>query len=63
MANFKRKALLLSSGNQVKLFGNSIVIAKSLEIGEGYAPNIFSVAVDSMGSGSDPALNMDRICG
>jgi len=47
----------------VKLFGNSIAIGKSPEIGEGYAPNIFSVAVDSMGSGSDPALNMDRICG
>jgi len=42
MADFKRKTLFLSSGKQVKLFGNSMAIGKSLEIGEGYAPNIFS---------------------
>jgi hypothetical protein len=42
MADFKRRTLLLSSGKQIKLFGNSIAIGKSLEIGEGYAPNIFS---------------------
>ena len=42
MAEFKRRALHLSSGKQVKLFGNSIAIGRSLEIGEGYAPNIFS---------------------
>jgi hypothetical protein len=40
--HFKSRTLLLSSGKQVKLFGNSIAIGKSLEIGEGYAPNIFS---------------------
>jgi hypothetical protein len=42
MADFKRRTLLLTSGKQIKLFGNSIAIGKSLEIGEGYAPNIFS---------------------
>jgi len=42
MAEFKRRTLYLSSGKQVKLFGNSIAIGRSLEIGEGYAPNIFS---------------------
>jgi len=42
MADFKRRTLFLTSGKQVKLFGNSIAIGKSLEIGEGYAPNIFS---------------------
>ena len=42
MAYFKRKTLLLSTGKQIKLFGNSMAIGKSLEIGEGYAPNIFS---------------------
>jgi hypothetical protein len=42
MADFKRRTLLLSSGKQIKLFGNSMAIGKSLEIGEGYAPNIFS---------------------
>ncbi len=42
MADFKRRTLYLASGKQVKLFGNSIAIGRSLEIGEGYAPNIFS---------------------
>ena len=46
MADFKRRTLLLSTGKQVKLFGNSIAISKSLEIGEGYAPNIFSCSND-----------------
>ena len=43
MADFKRKTLMLSSGKIIKLFGSSIAIGKSLEVGEGYAPNIFSV--------------------
>ena len=42
MADFKRRTLLLSNGKAIKLFGNSVAIGKSLEIGEGYAPNIFS---------------------
>ncbi len=42
MTDFKRRTLHLNSGKQIKLFGNSIAIGKSLEIGEGYAPNIFS---------------------
>ena len=42
MAEFKRRTLVFSTGKQVKLFGNSFAIGKSLEIGEGYAPNIFS---------------------
>ncbi len=42
MAEFKRRTLVLSTGKQVKLFGSSFAIGKSLEIGEGYAPNIFS---------------------
>jgi hypothetical protein len=42
MAEFKRRTLFLGSGKQIKLFGNSIAIGRSLEIGEGYAPNIFS---------------------
>jgi len=37
MADLKRRTLLLSSGKHIKLFGNSIAIGKSLEIGEGYA--------------------------
>ncbi|MBN9385888.1 MAG: hypothetical protein J0H74_34350 [Chitinophagaceae bacterium] len=43
MADLKRRTLQLSSGKQVKLFGNSVAIGKSLEIGEGYAPNILSI--------------------
>jgi len=50
MADFKRRTLLLSSGKQIKLFGNSIAIGKSLEIGEGYAPNIFSCVSEQASS-------------
>lgn len=46
MAEFKRRTLFLSNGKTIKLFGNSIAIGKSLEIGEGYAPNIFSCSSD-----------------
>jgi len=49
MADFKRRTLTLSTGKQIKLFGNSLAIGKSLEIGEGGAPNIFSCF-----SGIDP---------
>lgn len=43
MADLKRRTLQLSSGKQIKLFGNSVAIGKTLEIGEGYAPNILSL--------------------
>jgi hypothetical protein len=43
MADLKRRTLQLSSGKQIKLFGNSVAISKTLEIGEGYAPNILSL--------------------
>lgn len=54
MADFKRRTLSLSTGKQIKLFGNSLAIGKSLEIGEGGAPNIFScfASQDSGNSGS-----------
>jgi hypothetical protein len=42
MAEFKRRKLFLSNGKHIKLFGNSMAITPNLEIGEGYAPNIFS---------------------
>lgn len=35
MTDFKRRTLFLSTGKQIKLFGNSMAIGKSLEIGEG----------------------------
>jgi hypothetical protein len=48
MAEFKKKILVLTSGKQVKLYGNSLAIGKSLEIGEGYAPNVFAAAGDGV---------------
>ncbi len=42
MAEIKRRMLQLSSGKHIKLFGNSVAIGKSLELGEGYAPNLLS---------------------
>ena len=42
MAEFKRRTLILSTGKQLKLFGNSLAIGKSFEVGEGGAPTIFS---------------------
>jgi hypothetical protein len=47
MAELKRRSLILSTGKQIKLFGSSIAIGRSLEIGEGYAPNIFSCTVEN----------------
>ena len=43
MADLKKRTLHLSSGKQINLFGNSLAIGKSLEIGEGGAPNILSI--------------------
>ncbi len=54
MAEFKRRTLVLSTGKQIKLFGTSVAIGKSLEIGEGYAPNIFS-------SGNDAVANPHQL--
>ena len=54
MAEFKRRTLILSSGKQIKLFGSSIAIGKSLEIGEGYAPNIFSCSTNPAEPKSPP---------
>src|SRR5690242_75938 len=48
MAEFKKKVLVLSTGKQIKLYGNSIAIGRSLEIGEGYAPNVFSSSGDGI---------------
>lgn len=57
MADLKRRTLFLSSGKQIKLYGNSIAIGKSLEIGEGYIPNIFSHSDDQKPSMSDATVN------
>lgn len=47
--------MVISSGRQVKLFGNSIGISKSLELGEIYAPNVLSVSVENA-SEQNPAV-------
>jgi len=47
MAELKKRVLVLSNGRQIKLFGNSIGISKSLELGEVYAPNFLSMSTDN----------------
>jgi hypothetical protein len=42
MANVKKNTFRFHTGKQIKLHGNSMAISKSLEIGEGFLPNIFS---------------------
>ncbi len=56
MAELKKRVLSLSSGKQIKLFGNSVAIGKSLEIGEGYAPNIFSISIAQGTEKAGPAV-------
>ena len=43
MAELKKRTLKLSTGRQVKLYGVSIGISDTLEIGEGYAPNLLAL--------------------
>ena len=57
MADLKRRTLQLSSGKQIKLFGNSVAISKNLEIGEGYAPNILSLIEDQSDGKSPSSLS------
>lgn len=54
MTSFKKRTLFLSTGKEVKLYGNSFAIGATGEIGEGAPPNIF-FAVDRIESGSFPA--------
>jgi len=46
MAELKKRVLKLSTGRQVKLYGTSIGISNTLEIGEGYAPNLLALNTD-----------------
>jgi hypothetical protein len=57
MADLKRRTLVLASGKQIKLFGNSVAIGKNLELGEGYAPNILSLIEDQTDGKNPPALS------
>jgi hypothetical protein len=59
MAEFKKRVLVLSNGKQIRLYGTSLAIGKSLEIGEGYAPNVFAAAGESV---SNPhALTVEEL--
>ena len=57
MAELKKRILTLSSGKVIRLWGNSLAIGKSLEIGEGYAPNVFSYSVDQIAEKTVPAVS------
>jgi len=57
MAELKRRTLQLSSGKQVKLYGTSVAISRTLEIGEGYGPNILSVMEEQSEAKSSGGLS------
>ena len=42
MADLKKRVLTLITGKKIELFGNSLAIGRSLEIAEGYAPNVLA---------------------
>lgn len=49
MAELKRQTFQFISGKQIRLHGNSFFVNKSLEIGEGFVPNIFSLFEEQTG--------------
>jgi hypothetical protein len=53
MADIKRRTLTLTSGKQIKMYGNSMAIGSSLEVGEGAAPNILSFMEQSEAESPD----------
>ena len=55
MAELKRRLFLLTSGKQVRLYGNSMAIGKNLEIGEGNVPTILSIQ-EADPKGNSPAV-------
>lgn len=57
MADFKRRTLILTSGKQIKLYGNSMSIGSSLEVGEGAAPNILAIMEQFTEEKMDAALS------
>lgn len=57
MAEIKRRTVLFTTGKQIKLFGNSIAIGKTLEIGEGYMPNILSANMEDTAGDDIPMIS------
>lgn len=61
MAEIKKRVLSFNNGKQVKLYGNSIAIAKSMEISEGYAPNILGFLPPQGEDKSSTVLNPHKL--
>lgn len=62
MAEFKRQTFQLSTGKQIRLYGNSFFINRNLEIGEGFVPNVFSLFEDqSDGKPSSTVSNPHKL--
>lgn len=61
MAEIKKRILSFTSGKQIKLFGNSIAINKSMEIGEGYSPNILSLMPGQETDKGQPVFNPHKL--
>jgi hypothetical protein len=57
MAEFKRQTFQLSTGKQIRLHGNSFFINRSLEIGEGFVPNIFSLFDEQSDGKTSPIVS------
>ncbi|HEY0298485.1 MAG TPA: hypothetical protein VGB84_04620 [Arachidicoccus sp.] len=47
MAELRKRLLKFSTGKQIILYGNSIGIGKSLEVGECIIPNILALPLDA----------------
>lgn len=56
MADLRKKVLSFENGKTLKLWGNSVAISKSLEIGEGYAPNLFAYSVSQKDDKANPEV-------
>ncbi|WP_300601989.1 hypothetical protein [Niabella sp.] len=57
MAEIKRRTIIFTTGKQVRLFGNSIGIGKTLEIGQVYMPDILSHSLESGGDLNGPSVH------
>jgi hypothetical protein len=58
MATIKKRVLILSSSKQIKLSGHALCISNSLEIGEGFTKNLFSLLeAEKPGAGEAKVYN------
>lgn len=62
MAELKRQTFQFTSGKQIRLHGNSFFINKSLEVGEGFVPNLYSLFEEqSSGKSSASVSNLHKL--